>query len=111
MGPDVGELCSHDSFFPIELMATSWARQFVSFISRRRLGKSSPKSHSPGEISAEHNCLYSSLKAGLICSRLKVVISFGTWPSKAIESTALLTKLILSSSESFRFKRQSATCK
>ena len=92
-------------------MATSWARRFVSFISRRRLGKSLPKSHSPRAISAEHNCLYSSLKAGLICSRLKVAISFATWPSKAIESTALLTKLVLSSSGSFWFKRQSAICK
>ena len=75
---------------------TTWPSLLVSLMSRIRLGRSSPNNHLPCGISAEQRAANSGFNAGLICSRLKLFKSFVTCPSRAIESTALLTSLFKS---------------
>ena len=76
--------------------ATTWPILLVSLMSQIHLGRSSPNNHLPCGISAEQREANSGFNAGLICSRLKLFKSFVTCPSRAHESTELLTSLFKS---------------
>ena len=65
-------------------------------MSQIRLGRSPPNNHLPCGISAKQREANSGFNAGLICSSLKLFKSFVTCPSKANESTPLLTSLFKS---------------